>query len=358
MVKILITAPSLNERENVSGISTIVRTIINNNKSANQFIHFRVGKKDGEKKGFKWVLNQLALIPRLTAAVISKKINIVYFNTDLTKPSIIRDYFLVTFAKYVLRRKIVLHIHGGHFLMTPPPEGSVFMKMIRGMFKCAQLCIVLSEIELKTIQKNYGVDGISLPNAIELKEILDSEKNFDEKLKLVFLGRVVNSKGIYQIAEALEALKDSYKDFDFHIYGSGPELDRFLNKLKSVDGLKYSYNGVVKGDEKWKALDQAHVFLLPSLYGEGMPIAMLEAMGRGCIPVVSDDASISTVVENNVNGYIVKKGDSQSLKETIQQLLFNRSLLPQMSKVARSTISQKFDIDNYLLKLNKYCSAL
>ena len=103
---------------------------------------------------------------------------------------------------------------------------------------------------------------------------------------------------------------------------------------------------------------QAHVFLLPSLYGEGLPIAMLEAMGRGCIPVVSDDASISSVVTTGDNGYIVKKGDYSDLAEKIQKLLQNRNLMPGMSVKAQSTIRHKYDIDSYLERLNQYCTNL
>jgi glycosyltransferase involved in cell wall biosynthesis len=355
MLKILITAPSLNENENVSGISTMVRTIIHNNKSSNNFIHYRVGKRDGEGKGIKWAFGQVTLIPHLVSTIIRKKINLVYLNTDLTRASVVRDYFLFSAAKYLLRKKVLLHIHGGHFLMEPPASGSPFLFIIKTMLKSADLCIVLSEIEQQSIKNNYGVSGVALPNAIEVENIKNEVKDFENKLRIIFLGRVVASKGIYLIAEALIELKPYFNDFDFHIYGSGPELDTLLKKLETVEGLKYTYHGIVKGSKKWEALDQAHVFLLPSLYGEGLPIAMLEAMGRGCIPVVSDDASISSVVMTGDNGYIVKKGDYSDLAEKIQRLLQNRNLMPEMSVKARSTIRHKYDIDSYLNRLNQYC---
>ena len=358
MLKILITAPSLNESENVSGVSTMVRTIINNNKSSNKFIHYKVGNKDGEGKGIKWAVKQVTLVPHMILTIVRKKIDLVYLNTDLTGPSILRDYFLFFAAKYLLRKKVLLHIHGGHFLMEPPAPGSPFLFMIKKMLNGADLCIVLSEIEQQSIKNNYGVNGVALPNAIEVGEIKNKAKDFNDKLKIIFLGRIVTSKGIYLIVEALSELKVYFNDFDFHIYGSGPELDSLLKKLGNVEGLKYGYHGIVKGSEKWDVLDEAHVFLLPSLYGEGLPIAMLEAMGRGCIPVVSDDASISSVVTTGENGYIVKKGDYCDLAEKIQKLLQNRNLMPGMSVKARSTITHKYDIDSYLNRLNQYCRNL
>jgi glycosyltransferase involved in cell wall biosynthesis len=358
MLNILITAPSLNENENVSGISTMVRTIISNNKSNNNFIHYRVGKKDSERKGISWLFRQITLAPSLTAAVIKNKIDLIYLNTDLTKPSILRDYLLFMTARMVLNKKVLLHIHGGHFLMKPPSARSPFMFMIRAMLRDASMCIVLSDIEVNSIKRNYGVDAIALPNAIEIFNLTDQQKDFHHRLRIIFLGRLVASKGVHIIAEALSKLKGNITDFEFHIYGSGPELDGFLEKLKCVEGLSYSYKGVATGNEKWNAFRDAHLFLLPSLFGEGLPIAMLEAMGSGCIPIVSDDASITTVVEDKVNGFIVSKGDSNSLSQTIQQLLFNRNALSRISETAQWTIREKYNIDSYLKRLNHYCATL
>ncbi|RYZ18557.1 MAG: glycosyltransferase, partial [Chitinophagaceae bacterium] len=284
MLQILITAPSLNEHENVSGISTMVRTIIENNKSSNRFMHFRVGKKDGEKKGLKWVMTQFLIVPRFIRTIKQTRTDLVYLNTDLTRPSILRDYLLFVAAKYFLRKKVLLHVHGGHFLMTPPRQGSPFLFMIRKMLTGASVCIVLSEIEQKAILKNFGAPGIALPNAIEVTETSNQGKNFNNKLQIIFLGRVVKSKGIHVIASSLKNLNSFFLDFEFHIYGSGPELDILLEELGTVKGLSYKYHGVVRGQEKWNALEKAHIFLLPSLFGEGLPIAMLEAMGSGCIP--------------------------------------------------------------------------
>jgi glycosyltransferase involved in cell wall biosynthesis len=358
MLKILITAPSLDENENVSGISTMVRTIINNNKSTNRYIHYRVGKRDGERKGLKWAFNQVVLAPSLLRAIVKHKIDLVYLNTDLTRASILRDYFLFSTAKRLLGKKVLLHIHGGHFLMSPPSPGSPFTFMIRSMLRGAGLCVVLSEIEQEAIKKNYGVSGVALPNAIEVSALGRKEKYFNEKLRIIFLGRIVASKGVHVIADAMKQLKQLFSAFEFHIYGSGPELDSLLGKLSSVEGLDFTYNGVAKGKDKWLALENAHLFLLPSLFGEGLPIAMLEAMGQGCIPIVSDDASISTVVTDSVNGCIVKKGDSNHLGSTIQKLLYNRNILPAMSSKAQSTIRSSYDIDSYVNRLNQYCASI
>ena len=63
-MKILITAPSLDENENVSGISTLVRNIIKYDR--NEFFHFEAGRKDGEATGEGW--HSLRLVSRTPGA--------------------------------------------------------------------------------------------------------------------------------------------------------------------------------------------------------------------------------------------------------------------------------------------------
>ena len=75
------------------------------------------------------------------------------------------------------------------------------------MLNGADLCIVLSEIEQQSIKNNYGVNGVALPNAIEVGSIKNKAKDFNDKLKLIYLGRIVTSKGIYLIVDALSELK-------------------------------------------------------------------------------------------------------------------------------------------------------
>ena len=355
-MNILITAPSLNESENVSGISTIVRTIINSNRSSVRFLHFRIGNKDGAPKGFTWALGQLALLPRMARFIRRQRINAVHLNTDFTKASLLRDFVIFSFLKSVMHKPVLLHIHGGYMLMKPPAKGSLFKWITDSMLKRADKNVVLSPVEQRQLREAYGVDSEVLPNAVEAK-LKPVSKNFTEKIRFIFLGRIVQSKGIYLIAEAFKQLKDYHTDCSFTIYGSGPELPGFLRQLESMPTLRFEYKGVAKGEEKWKALEQANVFLLPSLYGEGLPIAMLEAMQAGCVPVVSDDASITTVVKSGVNGLVVKKGDQQALVAAMKNILTERKGLEQLSYAATSTITEHYGISQYMRNLASYYST-
>lgn len=353
----MITAPSLNEAENVSGISTIVRTIINSNRSSVRLLHFRIGNRDGAPKGFKWAVDQLALLPRMARFIRRQRINAVHLNTDFTKASLLRDFIVFSFLKSVMHKPVLLHIHGGYMLMKPPANGSLFKFIIDRMLKYSNKNVVLSQVEHRQLREAYGADSEVLPNAVETKEKIPATKDFGGQINFIFLGRIVKSKGIYMIAEAFKQLEAYHGNCSFTVYGSGPELAGFLQEMETIPTLRFEYKGVAKGEEKWKAFEQANVFLLPSLYGEGLPIAMLEAMQAGCVPVVSDDASITTVVRNGTNGYVVKKGDQQALVDAMKHILTSKTGLEQVSAAAKSTIVEHYGIAQYMRNLVSYYST-
>src|ERR1044072_6276509 len=115
-MKILITAPSLDESQNVSGISTIVRQIVEH--SSFDLRHFTAGRKVREKANAVWLVKQAALPARFFWRCLIERPDVVHINTALTDLSIWRDAALTRAAKLAGRR-VVLSIHVGKYLMNP-----------------------------------------------------------------------------------------------------------------------------------------------------------------------------------------------------------------------------------------------
>lgn len=358
MHKVLITAPSLDEKDNVSGIASIVREIVSNQRTFEQ-VHFQLGSTDRQKKNLKWALQQSALLPKYLAMLMRHKITIVHFNTGFETFSLIRDYAIFFVSKRIFRKKAVLHIHGGNYLMNPP-KGFLMKKLIGSFIRNADSVVVLSEIEKDRLLKDYNFNnGIVLPNVVNVsKARITADRPRTKKLRLCFLGRIVTSKGIFDIAAALKNSSALYDLFEFDVYGTGPMLDKFMEELKACKGLRYTYHGVVAGDAKWQALRSADVFLLPSLYGEGLPIAMLEAMACECIVVVSNDASITSVVRHKVNGIVIEKNDVPALEYYLKDIICHPTHYAELGQHALKTIEEDFGVTNYITDLEHIYSNL
>ena len=107
----------------------------------------------------------------------------------------------------------------------------------------------------------------------------------------------------------------------------------------------------IAASSKWAAFASSDIFVLPSIYGEGMPMALLEAMACGCIVIASDNASISAVIDSGYNGYIVPAGDVDALAEKLATVIEHRNEWPAVGAAAKKTIQEKFAIDRYLADL-------
>ncbi len=348
-MKVLITAPSLNENENVSGISTVVRQIIEHGGA--QYSHFLTGKKDSVTNGVSWIASQAVLPFKFLNAIRSSKSDVLHINTALTDRAIWRDGALTALAAAIYKKKpVVISIHGGRYLLRDF-ENKALAAVADQMLNRARVAIVLSENEKMEITRRWkNLDVRVLPNAVPFFDRGETERN-NPKPVIIFLGRLHESKGLNEIIKACRSLRESGFEFRFECYGDGPMKDVFTGEMLEILGERFHFGGVVNGDEKLRKLAAADIFLLPSLYGEGLPMALLEAMAAGCVVVASEMASVASVIRDGFNGYLVEPGNTGQLIGRLKMILDSRFEWPQIQDNAVETVRTDFAITDYIKKL-------
>ncbi|MBO5613022.1 MAG: glycosyltransferase family 4 protein [Prevotella sp.] len=422
---IIITAPSLDPTQNVSGVSTVVQFIIDNNKER-EYRHFQIGKTDRESGG---VLHRLWRIWRcygewrltLTGTGTITKIAtkaIIHYSFPLSAPSILRDPW---FMHYALKKgcKMVVHVHGGLFL-TAPKIPFLLERILKWVFSWDVPFIVLSEGEKETLEKRFGAKRVEvLPNCpdapkgndtqseIATKCSMDYENGCNNKdnrdnkdnitplnplnsmnlelfnfepasvtsdlnleptceasalnqrraLILGYLGRIEPNKGMTELLDALKRLKAEGVRFKVKFAGKEQTEGEYLPKFKEILGENFEYCGLVSGESKREFLSSLDVFVMPT-YFEGLPMSLLETMGYGVVPVVTQVGSIPTVVKGGENGLFVKVKDVQSIVEAIRRLEQDRNLLARLSEKAENTIKENFSATRYVERLNAIYDSL
>lgn len=347
-MKVLITAPSLREKDNVSGISTLVANIIR--LSSNEYVHFRAGRRDGTGKSAKWIARQPKMVVDFRTAIERERPDIIHLNTSFSRLAMLRDAVLVTAAsgKGV---PIVLHIHGGPYFLKDEP-GAVLRKCIAAMTKYSARIIVLSEQEKQVLAKRHGRDDADvLANAVPMNEAVPREPERSPR-SIIYFGRLNREKGLDRIIEACRGLIERDIPFVFNAYGAGPDAESFLAEMHAVCGERFKFCGVADGETKWQALAANDIFLLPSDH-EGLPIALLEAMAAGCVPVVRRNDAIAAAVEQGVAGFVVDINDKSEIVERLVFLLDETNDLAPMREKARKTIAERYSFDQYLLRLDE-----
>ena len=346
-MKIVITAPSLDEHRNVSGISTIVRQIIDH--SGYHYAQFTAGREDGEKAAAAWLLKQAVLPIRFFASILREKADLIHINTALTDLSIWRDAALVCAAK-LTGRPVVLAIHGGKFLMNDF-ESPRLERITENMLRLAKAIVVYSDLEKKEVERRWsGLNLKVLPNAIPFPDQVNKVRNNPEPV-IIFFGRLHESKGLDEIVKACRVLKSDGIDFQFNCFGDGAMREVFLGQMREALGESFHYGGVVTSDEKWQQFAEADIFLLPSIYGEGLPMAILEAMAAGCVVVASEMASVASVIDDGVNGYLIEPRKTEQLIEKLKAIINNRAGWKAVQEAAVATVREKFAISDYIERL-------
>ena len=344
-MKVLITSPSLNEKENVSGISTMISSVIANSDC--KFSHFTAGRKDGEKSGLRWLVSQAQLPGSFRRAIADAKPDVIHINTALEPRAIVRDAILARLAK---KFPLIVHVHGGRYALDQtPPAWMNFI--VNDLLKSADRVIVLSDEDAESLTKRApGIEVSVLPNAIATDAFSETDRPRGTK-SITYLGRLAEAKGLSEIVETCRLLRGQGFKFKFVAYGAGPDQNEFIRRMTSVLGEDFHYGGVVSGAEKVKALSTADIFLMPSRF-EGLSLALLEAMAAGCVPVVSARGSIPSVVEDGRNGFLVDPGDITQIVGRLKFLLSEGETgWSEYRRNARETVKTGYDLKNYIVKL-------
>ncbi|MDE1193071.1 MAG: glycosyltransferase [Arachidicoccus sp.] len=174
---------------------------------------------------------------------------------------------------------------------------------------------------------------VPVPNAASpflAQPLLRPIKKADEdKLNIVFLGRLDVQKGLLRLESVYNQLIDDER-MHFRIVGKSIINNASSQALsfKAIEPPIYD-SAALANLYEW-----ADVLLLPSNY-EGLPLTVIEAMKYGVIPIVTDVGANSEVVVNGVNGYIFALDNYvEKTVETLRRLSTSKDLLYSLSQQA------------------------
>ena len=165
-------------------------------------------------------------------------------------------------------------------------------------------------------------------------------------VRILFHGRVVDEqKGIFWLPEILSDLARHTDKWDCTISGDGPdlaELKRRFARTRFSDRINFT--GWTAPEDVPKLMSQHDVFLFPTKY-EGNPIALIEAMASGCVPVASRLPGVTDwIIEDGVSGFQFPVGGIQSAVRHLLWLLSNRPQLGTLRLQTRESVS-KYSLD-------------
>ncbi len=164
--------------------------------------------------------------------------------------------------------------------------------------------------------------------------------------RLVMVARLSTWKDQPALLEALAGLKDL--DWRLDLVGDGP-LRGDVEDLVDTLGLTSRVSFLGLRLDVPELLAESQVFVLVSKW-EGFPRSILEAMRAGLPVVASDVGGVRESVADGETGFVIRRGDTARLRESLRQLITSPELRVRMGKAGRSRYEDMFTFDRLVAR--------
>ena len=237
------------------------------------------------------------------------------------------------------------------------------MKGLMNVFNACDKCIVVNEfLEEELHEFGYKKKSITIYNGTDLVPIKDKEKAiaFVNKLHdfkkdetvLLFVGRLIDIKNIFFIADVLKKLKEDNFKFKMVFVGTGPDE----NKLKSIIS-NYKLNDVVYFTGKVTDRNylsalylRSNLLLFPSLM-DTSSLVRIEAAVNETPGLFITDSLVGKMIKDDYNGFNSKM-DVNTYEKRIIEVISDKKLLTKVGKNAKKTLGISWkEVSNQIYKL-------
>jgi phosphatidylinositol alpha-mannosyltransferase len=211
--------------------------------------------------------------------------------------------------------------------------------------------IAVSEAARWTAERFYGGRCRVIPNGVDLAAAGRAASAFarrpapaiaramstasaigaESPLRLLYVGRAEERKGLPVLGRAFEALRNEGLDVRLTVVGPTPHVARAV--LSGGEGIDLV--GPVSEDAKWRLLAGADVLCAPSLRGESFGMVLTEALAAGTPVVCSDIAGYREIIRHGREGLLVPPARAGELATALRALALDETLRQRMAEAAR-----------------------
>lgn len=295
--------------------------------------------------------NYIPFLRMLRTELKHGRFDLVHFSSSASI-SLIKDLLSIKIA-HRYGTKAVMHFHFGRipqFLEQNNWEA----KLLRKVLNLADGIIVLDEKSYNALKAQGYKKIYKLPNPLSptiQTLILNSSHIQRRNSEILFVGHIVESKGIEELLMAL----DGFDNITLNVIGKGSSvyIDELKNKYSS--SCNVNFLGVQPINNVIMNMMSCSVFVLPT-YTEGFPNVIIESMACGCPIVTTDVGAIPEMLDinNGANyGICVKPKQVSELRDAIKVMLENKEYASSCGEKARLRVQNLYSMP---IVWNKLCS--
>ncbi|MBP6688253.1 MAG: glycosyltransferase, partial [Lacibacter sp.] len=162
-------------------------------------------------------------------------------------------------------------------------------------------------------------------------EIISSPALPASPLRLIFIGRISQFKGVHLLLKALEGIDQNKVSLD--IYGPANEDEYAADCVQQAALMpNVNWKGIIKKEAVLTVLQEYHALCLPSTFSEMSPLVIQEAFAAGVPVIASNVYGNAEQIKDGVNGLLFRFNDALSLREQILQCITQPQLVLQLKQ--------------------------
>jgi glycosyltransferase involved in cell wall biosynthesis len=259
---------------------------------------------------------------------------------------IIPQGVVVAAARSRLRVPIVLTIHGGDVFTFNNP---LARRLKRFALRAASRVIVNSSAtKVKAEELLATVEATTVPMGVTVDNFVSEQVAAHRKLRVLFVGRLSEEKGLADLLAALAILRDRGVPVKARVAGTGPQGATLRDSAKAL-GLKkrVKFLGWVNRADIAKHYSWADVFAGPSItaktgWVEALGVVFIEAAASG-LPVVTTNAGgMRDVVLSDKTGFVVREQSPSELADALTKLAADPDLRQRFGVAGREHVTENF----------------
>lgn len=230
--------------------------------------------------------------------------------------------------------------------------GEPVVRFTRSLLKSIGAVVIVLSTRMQNYVKNNGFDlpGMQLvPNGVDTVRFHPAPANLTDAKRartVVCVSKLRYEKGIDVLLQAWHLVHEQEPDARLIIVGDGP-IQPHLQQMADALGITDSVEFAGLQSDVPAQLHRATINVLPSRW-EGMPNALLEAMGSGLACVATRVSGSEDIIQSGVNGQLVEPEDYEGMAQALLQLLRDPALVQEYAQAARATIEQHYTLEQVI----------
>lgn len=299
------------------------------------------------------VLLTLCAVVRIWAYALQRRVALVHVNVG-DHGSLIRKGIAIVLLR-LTAIPVVLHFHGGELLQEYQNAGPALRLLIGVPFRMATCCVVLGRTWHTWLTQGVGI----APERVEIlyngvpidQKVRDRATDFNgSKRQLLFLGALIERKGLPELLPALAHLPDDVPDWRLTLAGNGDWT--YWQNIGQQLGIaeRLEFVGWVDQVRARELLARADLLVLPSR-DEALPLVILEALGVGTPVLCTPVGAIPEVLRDGDTAVFVQPRDSEDLSRKLDVLIRNAQFRASLSRNGMALFNRLFTLQAFLSQL-------